>query len=101
MHTWRHVEGRSAPEVRGVRVRGGEAKVSELDGVAVIRDQNVLGLQVPVVNAKGVAVAYGVQDLEECSPGKLVIAGVPSALSDVGEEVAVGAVLQDYVCALR
>lgn len=101
MLTWRHVERRSTTKVRSVRVRSGKAEVSKLDGVAVVSDQNILRLQVPVVDAQGVAVSNGVQDLEECTSGKFVIAGIPSALSDVGEQIAVGAVLQNYVCAFR
>lgn len=101
MHTWRHVEGRSATEIGSVRIRGSKTKVSQLDGVAVVSDQDVLRLQVPVIDAHGVAVSNGIQDLEESSSGKLVITGIPSALSDVGEQVAIRAVLQNYICALR
>lgn len=99
-HTWRHVKGRTTSKIRRQRVRGGQTKVGQLNGVAVVRDQDVLRLEVPVVDSKGVAVAHGIQDLEKGAARKLFITSVSSPLGDVGKKVAVRAVFQNHVGAI-
>lgn len=53
-----------------------------------------------MVDSPVVAVLDGVQDLEEDSLGKLILANVLSALGDVVEEIAFGAILQNNIDAV-
>jgi hypothetical protein len=61
--TRRHVESGTATEVRGIVILGRKAKVGELNGHTLVRHQNVLRLQIPVVNPNGMAELYGIQEL--------------------------------------
>jgi hypothetical protein len=54
----------------------------------MIGNQNVFGLQIPVVDSNGVAELDGVQDLEKSMFGQLVVAHESAVLSDVREQVA-------------
>jgi hypothetical protein len=82
-------------------VRGSKAEISKLAGHPLVRYQNVLWLEVPVVDSNGVAVLYGIQNLEESSLGKGIITNKLASFGDVGEEVSFRAVLDDNVCAVR
>lgn len=99
--TWRHVKRRTASVVLGALGRGGQAKVCQLDSLAPVGDEDVLGLQIPVVDPQLVAVLHGVQDLEEDLAGELILTHVLPPLGDVVEQVTLGAVLQHDVDAVR
>jgi len=64
-------------------VVGGESKVGKLAGHALVGDQDVLRLQVPVVDSNGMAVLHGIQDLEESSLGKSIITNILALFGDV------------------
>lgn len=59
----------------------------------MVRDKNILWFQVPVVNPPAVAVADGVQNLEEDALGKRIIPNILFAVCDVVKEIAFRAVL--------
>lgn len=50
-------------------VASGQSKVGEFAGHALVSDEDILRLQIPVVDSNGVAVINGIQDLEESSLG--------------------------------
>lgn len=81
-------------------VRSGQSKVGELAGHALVCYQNVLGLQISVVNSNGMAVLHGIQNLEEGPLGKSIIPEEPALFCDVGEEIALRAILDDNICAV-
>jgi hypothetical protein len=76
-------------------VSSGKSKIGEFAGHALVSNQDVLWLEVPVVDSNGVAVLNGIQDLEEGALDKIIIANVLALLGDVGEQVTFWAVL-DY-----
>lgn len=82
-------------------VVGGESKVGQLAGHALVGDQDVLRLQVPVVDSNGVAILYGIQNLEKGPLRKSVVSNVLALLRDIGEEVTFRAVLNDHIGAVR
>lgn len=98
--TWAHIESRSASIVLGTVIGGGQTEVSQLDSVAMVGDQDVLRLQIPVVNSKLMAVLHGIQDLEEDLLGKFILTHIPTTLRDIQEEVALGAILQNNIDAV-
>lgn len=61
--------------------------------MAVILDEDVLGLQVAMVDSHGMAIADRIQDLEEDMLGEPIVANEPALFCDVGEKVAFGAEL--------
>lgn len=67
----------------------------------MVRNQNVLRLQVPVVDPDGMAELDGIQDLQESMFGELVVAHKPAMFSDVREQVAFGAELHYNERAVR
>lgn len=78
-----------------------EAKISKLDSHAMILDKDILRLQVPVVNTNGMAELYSIQDLKENGSGQHVVAKVTSTLGNIGKEITLRAVLEDYEGAIR
>ena len=76
-------------------IRRGKAKVGQLDGHATIRHEDILRLEVAMVDLLRMAVIDGIQDLEKDRLGEVVVAEVTATLGDVGEEVAVGTVLDN------
>lgn len=48
--TWRHVKGGTATKIRREEIRGSKAKIGQLDSHALVGDQNVFRLEIPVVN---------------------------------------------------
>jgi hypothetical protein len=58
--------------------------------MAIVRHQNVLGFQVPVVDPNGMTILHGIQDLEEGVFGKSIISDEVASFGDVGEQVALG-----------
>ncbi len=83
------------------RLRGCEAEIRQEYIVSKGGNQNVLGLEVPVVYPQTVAMFHGIQDLEEDAADRLVSPNVPTLLGDVGEEVPLGTVVQHHVGAIR
>jgi hypothetical protein len=53
-----------------------------------------------VVDSNGVAIFNGIQNLEEGALGHGIITDILALLSDVGEEIALWAVLDDNICAV-
>lgn len=62
--------------------------------MAIIGNQYVLRLEIPVVNSYGMAELHSVQDLEEGMLGKPVVPDKASTLSDVAKQIAFRAVLE-------
>jgi len=46
------------------------------------------------------AVAYRIQDLEECLLGHEIVSNIMASLGNTREQITFGAVLQDHVCAV-
>ena len=67
----------------------------------MVRDQDVLRLEIPMEDAKGMAMLNGIQDLEEHLLGKIILTHVLSTLGNVEEEVSLWAVLQNDIDAVR
>lgn len=82
-------------------VGGGQSKVSELAGHSLVSHQNVLRLEVPMVNSYGMAILYSIQDLEKSSLGESIVTNVLPSFCDVREKIALRAVLNDNICAVR
>lgn len=82
-------------------ISGGQSEVSELASHALVGDQDVLWLQVPVVNSNGVAIFNSIQDLEESTLSPIIVTNELALLSDVGEQVTFRAILHDNICAVR
>jgi hypothetical protein len=80
---------------------GGESKIGELAGHALVGDQDVLRLEVPVVDSNRVAVFHGIQDLKESTLGQSIVAYILALLGDVGEQITFRAVLDDDVGAVN
>ena len=83
--TWRHVKGGAAAEVGSDTVSGCQAEICKFNRVALVGDQDVLGLQISVVDSNGVTVSNSVQNLQESMLGQRVIADELSSLRDVGK----------------
>lgn len=90
--TRRHVKSRAAPKVRGEIVRGCKAKVGQLDRHSLVRHQDVLGLEVPVVDPEGVAELHGIQQLQKHTLDQGVVADKVPFVGDTGEEITLRAV---------
>lgn len=82
-------------------ISSGQSKISELASHALVGDQDILWLQVPVVDSNRVAVFNSIQDLEESTLSPVIVTNEFALLSDVGEQVTFRAVLHDNVCAVR
>lgn len=82
-------------------VGGGQSKIGKLTSHALVGDQNVLRLQIPVVDSDRVAIFNSIQDLKESTLSPLVIADEFALLGDVREQVTFWAVLNDDVGAVR
>lgn len=63
-------------------VSGGKAKVSELDGVAMISDHDVFRLQITVVDVLRVAELDRTKYLKEDSPSCIIVPDVVAILCD-------------------
>lgn len=100
MLTWRHVESGSTSEVSADFVGGRESKVGQFYSVAVIGNQNVLRLEVPVVDPDGMAKLNSIQKLEKDVLGKLIVSNEAAALGNVAEKITFGAVLNHDKCAV-
>jgi len=98
---WTHVECGAASVVLRSVGRCGEAKVGKLDGLSVVRNKDVLRLQVPVVDSERVAVFNGIQYLQENSLGKIVVPDILTTFSDVEKQVTLRAIFQNDIDAVR
>lgn len=96
MTFWRHVEGRPAAKVGGNIIRSGKSKVGKLDSHATVRDQNVLGLEIPVVDADGMAVHDSIQDLKKSLLGEKIITNKVASFRYAGEQVAFWTEFNDH-----
>lgn len=68
--------------------------------MAIIGNQNVLRLEIPVVDSKGVAILDSIQELEEHVLGESIISNKAASFSDVAEKVTFRAVLDHNECAV-
>jgi hypothetical protein len=66
-------------------VSSGKSKVGEFTRHALVGDQHILRLQIPVVYSDRMTVLHGIQDLEKGSLDKIIIANILALLSDVRE----------------
>lgn len=99
--TWRHVEGGATSKVRRDAIRGSQSKVGEFHSGAIVGEEDVLRLQVPMVDTNGVAILDGIQDLEKGVLGQLIVADKVAEFGNVGEQVALGTILNHAISALR
>ncbi len=58
-----------------------EAKIGQEN--LVLGNQDVLGLEIPVIDAQVMTMLHGVQDLEKCLSDGDIVADVPTFLGDV------------------
>jgi hypothetical protein len=79
----------------------GQSKISEFAGHALVSDENVFRLQIPVVDPDGVAVLDGIQDLEKGALDEIFIADILALLGDVGKQVTFWAVFHYDISAVR
>jgi hypothetical protein len=98
---WAHVKGRATSVILGAVFTGGQSKVGELDGLSIVGDKDVLRLEVPVVDPQVMAVLDGIQDLKEHLLGEFVLTNILTTLCDVQEEIALRAVLENNIDAVR
>ena len=85
IHTWGHIERGATAVISGNAVCGSQAKVGELDGTALVGDQDILRLQVPMIDSHGMTKLNSIQDLKEGMFGKVVVSDKAALLCDVGE----------------
>lgn len=67
----------------------------------MVRHQDILRLEIPVVDAEGVAELHGIQQLKEDALDQGVIANKVTFVGDTGEEITLRAKLHDDVGAVR
>lgn len=99
-HTRRHVESRSAPKIRRDGIHGSQAKVSQLDRPTLIRHQDVLRLQIPVVDSNRMAEIDGIQDLNKNALHQGVIPDEVALVGDAGEQIPLGTELDHHIDAV-
>jgi hypothetical protein len=64
----------------------------------LVGDQDVFRFEVPVVDAVGMTILYGIQDLKESHLDKGVISNEHTSLRDIGEKISLRAVFHDHIC---
>lgn len=64
-------------------ISGGQSEISELASHALVGDQDVLRLQIPMVDSDGVAIFNSIQDLEEGTLSPVIVTNELALLSDV------------------
>jgi hypothetical protein len=94
--TWRHVKRGAAAKIGSYAICGCQAKIGEFDCVAMVGDQNVLWLQVPMVNSNGMAKANSVQNLQKSMLGQRIVANEAPSFRNVREQVAFRTKLDDH-----
>lgn len=99
-HTRRHVEGRSAPKIRRNGIHGSQAKIGQLDCPTLIRHQDVLRLQIPVVDSDRMAEIDSIQDLNEYALHQGVIPDKVPLVGDTREQIPLGTELDNHVDAV-
>ena len=78
-----HVESGTAAKIGGNVISSGQSKIGELASHALVGDQNVLRLEIPVVDSNRMAVLNSIQDLKESTFGPVIITNELALLSDV------------------
>lgn len=78
-----------------------KSKIGELASHALISDEDVLWLQIPMIDSNRMAVLHGIQDLEEGSLDQILVANVLALLGDVREQVTFWTVLHYNIGAIR
>ena len=101
LHTWRHVESGATSKVGGDALLCGQSKIGKLNGPTIVSDQDVLRLEIPVVDSFGMAMLDCGKKLQKHVLGLEIITNVVAFLGDLGKQIALLAVLEDNVCALR
>ena len=86
-HTWRHVKRRATSVVTGYAVRGGKSKIGQFHGMAMVGYQDILRLEIAMIDSHGMTELDGIQDLQECMLGKMVVPNEAALFGDVGEQV--------------
>ena len=76
-------------------VGSGQTKVCDSEPQTVIKAENILWLEIAVINTERVAILNRIEQLKEYLLDQLVIAQVSTMLEDLGEEIAIGAVVHD------
>lgn len=79
----------------------GKSKVGQFNGHSFVCHQDVFWLQVPVVDSNGMAIFNGIKDLKKSPPGKSIVTDVFPSFGDIGKEIALRAVLNDHIRAIR
>ena len=64
-------------------ISSGQSKIGELASHALVGDQDVLRLQIPVVDSNRMAVLNSIQDLKESTFGPVIITNELALLSDI------------------
>lgn len=95
-----HVEGGSTAKVRSVVVLGGKAEVGKLQSDAIRGDQDVLGLEIPVVDTNRMAKLNSLKNLEESVLSQGILSNVESLFGDSGEKIAFRTELHDNESAI-
>lgn len=67
----------------------------------MICDQNILWLKIPVIDSNGVAVLYGIQNLEKSTLGKEIVSNKLTSLSNIGKKIAFRAKLNNNKCTIK
>jgi hypothetical protein len=74
-----------------------ETKVGDGNAETPVEAQHILGFEVPVVDAEGMAVLNSIEQLEEDMLDEEVIAEIAATMKDLGEKVSVAGVVHNNV----
>ena len=85
----------TCPELATNAIRGCESEVGDRKTKAILEAENVLGLKVAVINTQGVAVFNCLEQLKKDILDEVVIAQIATSVKNLGEKVAVRAVVHD------
>ena len=94
-HTWAHVVDAARAELGAHALRSRKPKVGDSETETAVKAKDVLGLQVSMINIEGVAVFNRVEQLKKDLLDEGVIAEIAPLVKNLGEKVAVGAVVHD------
>ena len=78
-----------------------ESKVSKLYGLTIVRNQNIFRLEVPMIDANGMAEGDSIQNLQECSFGQKIITNESVLFGNIGEEVTIRTEFDHHESAIR
>jgi len=79
----------------------GKTKICELHGSALIGNQDILGLEVPMVYPTVMAMLDSIYDLKEDTPNQLIVACVDTLLGNTGKQISLRAIFQNNVDTVR